>query len=96
MKRSNLTRKDLTRAIHEEIGFSQRSAGELVDMVFLKLKNALLEEESIKLVHFGTFNVRKKSPRTGRNPRTGEAMEICKRSMVTFKPCKGMRKKINS
>ncbi|MBU0730407.1 MAG: integration host factor subunit alpha [Proteobacteria bacterium] len=96
MKRSNLTRKELAKAIHETMGFSQRGAGELVDSVFSKLKQKLLNEESVKLVHFGTFNVRNKSSRTGRNPRTGEAMEITKRSMVTFKPCKGLRKKINN
>ena len=52
--------------------------------------------ESIKLVHFGTLSVRKKSPRKGRNPRTGETMEISSRSMVSFKPSKGLRMKVNS
>lgn len=95
MKRSNLTRRDLAKAINEKMGFSQRSAGELVDEVFDSLKKTLLKEESIKLVQFGTFNVRQKSPRIGRNPRTGETMEIAKRSMVTFKPSKSFREKIN-
>lgn len=95
MKRSNLTRKDLARQINEKMGFSQRSAGELVDSVFDTLKKTLLAEESIKLVQFGTFTVRKKSPRKGRNPRTGDTMEISKRSMVSFRPSKLVREKIN-
>lgn len=96
MKRSNITRKDLAKAIHEKLGFSQRSAEEIVDTVFSTMKNVLLTGESIKLVHFGTLSVRKKTPRKGRNPRTGEAMEISSRSMVTFKPSKGLRMRINN
>jgi len=96
MKRSNITRKDLARVINEKMGFSQRSAEEIVDTVFSTMKSALLNGESIKLVHFGTLSVRKKSPRRGRNPRTGEAMEISSRSMVSFKPSKGLRMKINN
>ncbi len=95
MKRSNLTRKDLAKTINENIGLSQRSAGELVDAVFSCLRQTLLKEDSIKLVQFGTFTVRKKSSRVGRNPRTGETMEISKRSMVTFKASKGLRDQIN-
>jgi integration host factor subunit alpha len=96
MKRSNITRKDLAKAINEKLGFSQRSAEEIVDTVFATMKSTLINGESIKLVHFGTLSVRKKTPRKGRNPRTGDAMEICSRSMVTFKPSKGLRTKINS
>ena len=96
MKRSNITRKDLAKAINEKLGFSQRGAEEIVDTVFSTMKETLINGESIKLVHFGTLSVRKKTPRKGRNPRTGETMEICSRSMVTFKPSKGLRTKINS
>ena len=95
MKRSNLTRKELAQIINDKMGFSQRSAGELVDVVFDKLKKTLLAEESIKIVQFGTFTVRKKSSRVGRNPRTGETMEISKRSMVSFRPSKVVREKLN-
>jgi len=96
MSKSNLTRKDLARSINEKLGFSKQSAGELVDAVFDSLKNKLLKEESIKLVQFGTFNIRKKNARVGRNPRTGDTMEICKRCMVSFKPSKGLRERINT
>ncbi|MGV1098187.1 integration host factor subunit alpha [Thiovibrio sp. JS02] len=96
MKRSNLTRKELAQIINEKIGFSQRSAGEMVDAVFEVLKKTLLKGESIKLVQFGTFTVRRKSSRVGRNPRTGETMEISKRNMVSFRPSKVVREKLNS
>jgi integration host factor subunit alpha len=96
MKRSNVTRKDLARAVHNKLGFSQRSAEEIIDTVFATMKSTLLSGESIKIVHFGTLSVRKKTPRKGRNPRTGETMEICSRSMVSFKPSKGLRMKINT
>lgn len=96
MKKINLTRKDLAKAINERLGFSQQSAGELVDAFFSSMKDSLLDEEAVKLVQFGTFNVRQKAPRIGRNPRTGDTMEISKRSMVTFKPSKVLREKINN
>lgn len=96
MKKTNVTRKDLARAINEKMGFSQRSAEQIVDTVFSTMKESLLGGESVKLVHFGTLSVRKKAPRRGRNPRTGEAMEITKRSMVSFKPSKGVREQINN
>jgi integration host factor subunit alpha len=96
MKRSNITRKDLAKAINEKLGFSQRSAEEIIDTVFSTMKATLIDGESIKLVHFGTLSIRKKTPRRGRNPRTGDAMEISRRSMVTFKPSKRLRMKINS
>lgn len=95
MIESNLTRKDLAKILHEKMGFSYRGAGDIIDSAFLTMRQTLLEEESIKLVQFGTFTVRKKSARRGRNPRTGEAMEISKRSMVSFKPSKNLRERIN-
>lgn len=95
-KRDNITRKDLAKAVNEKMGISQRSSEEVVNAVFSSMKKTLISGESIKLVHFGTLGVRKKAPRRGRNPRTGEAMEITKRSMVSFKPSKGLREKINS
>ena len=66
MKRSNITRKDLARVINEKMGFSQRSAEEIIDTFFSVMKSTLINGESIKLVHFGTLSVRKKSPRSRR------------------------------
>ena len=95
MKRSNITRKELAKAINDKMGFSQRSASNLIDEVFSTLKDALLAEEPVKLVQFGTFNIRKKASRIGRNPRTGDTMEICPSSMISFRPSKIVREHIN-
>ena len=95
MKRENITRKDLAEAIHQKMGFSKRSSAEIVDLFFDAMKDALLHGDNVKIVQFGSFNLRKKAPRQGRNPRTGEPMEISSRSMVSFKPCKALRERIN-
>jgi integration host factor subunit alpha len=96
MKRSNVTRKDLARAIHDTMGFSQQSSETLVKTVFNSMKKALLTGNDVKIVNFGSLTVRKKATRIGRNPRTGEAMEISKRKMVSFKASRGLRNKLNS
>ena len=95
MNEKNVTRKELSLAIHEKLGVSQRNAAEFVDTVFSTLKNTLTNGESIKLVHFGSFNVLNKSPRRGRNPKTGEPMMITKRQMVTFRPSRELREGLN-
>lgn len=95
MKRKNVTRKELAIAINSKIGISQRNAAEIVDTVFSTMKNTLMAGESIKLVQFGTLTVRDKSPRRGRNPRTGESMTITKRQMVSFRPSKRLRERLN-
>jgi integration host factor subunit alpha len=95
MKNENVTRKHLAGAIHEQIGFSKQISGELVDAFFDRLKDSLLAENDVMLAQFGRFKVRQKSSRMGRNPRSGESIEICKRSMVSFKPSKLLRDKIN-
>lgn len=95
MSDENITRRHLADAIHAQIGFSKQIASSIVDAFFDSLKEALLAEEDIKLVQFGTFKVRKKSSRTGRNPKTGESIEITSRSMVSFKSSKLLRDRIN-
>lgn len=95
MANDNITRKHLADAINEQIGFSKQVSGELVDAFFDRLKDSLLTEQDVMLAQFGRFKVRQKSPRMGRNPKSGESIEISKRSMVTFKPSKLLREKIN-
>ncbi len=95
MNNKNLTRKELAISITEKLGISQRNAAELVDTVFATLKNTLVDGKSIKLVQFGSLNIRDKSPRRGRNPKTGESMTISKRQMVTFRPSRQLRERLN-
>jgi integration host factor subunit alpha len=67
----------------------------MIDTIFAAMKETLVSGESIKLVQFGTLTVRDKSPRRGRNPRTGESMTITKRKMVSFRPSKRLRERLN-
>ena len=95
MNKKNVTRKELATSVTEKLDISQRNAAEIVDTVFAALKNTLVNGESIKLVQFGTLKVRDKSPRRGRNPKTGESMTIAKRQMITFRPSRQLRDRLN-
>lgn len=94
-KNYNLTRKELAETLANRLGFSQSNCSQLVDCFLANLKDSMLHGESIKLVHFGTFTVRDKSPRRGRNPRTGETITIKKRQAISFRPSKKLREKVN-
>lgn len=95
MNKKNLTRKELAVSVTEKLAVSQRNAAEIVDAVFSTLKNTLVNGESIKLVQFGSLNVRDKSPRRGRNPQTGQSLTITKRQMISFRPSKHLRERLN-
>ena len=95
MKKKNVTRKELALTVNDKLGVSQRNASEMVDAIFSTMKDTLVSGESLKLVQFGTLSVRDKSPRRGRNPRTGESMTITKRKMVSFRPSKRLRERLN-
>ncbi len=94
-KQRNLTRKELSEDLANKLGFSQSNCSQLVDSFLETIKNSMLEGESVKLVHFGTFTVRDKSPRRGRNPRTGETITIKKRQAISFRPSKKLREQVN-
>ncbi len=81
-----LTKSDIVEKLNNEIGLNKREAKELVDMLFNDIKNILSEGHEVKLSGFGNFQLRDKSSRPGRNPRTGEDVEISARRVVTFKP----------
>jgi len=81
-----LTKSDIVENLNNEIGLNKREAKELVDMLFNDIKNLLSEGHEVKLSGFGNFQLRDKSSRPGRNPRTGEDVEISARRVVTFKP----------
>ncbi len=93
---NNLTRKELSETLANTLGFSQSNCAQIVDSFLDAMKGSMLSGESIKLVHFGTFTVRDKSPRKGRNPRTGETITIKKRQAISFRPSKKLREQVNS
>jgi integration host factor subunit alpha len=95
MEKNNLTRKELSEALSNQLGYARSTCADIVDSFFENMKSSLTQNEPIKIVHFGTFTLRDKKPRNGRNPRTGETIVIKERQMVSFKPSKKLREKIN-
>jgi integration host factor subunit alpha len=81
-----MTKADLADKLYERIGLPKKEATSIVETLFDSMKNILSEGESIKITGFGTFLVRKKGSRKGRNPKTGDELEIEQRRVVTFKP----------
>ena len=93
--RINLTKKDLVNLVYMQIGFSKKIAENLIDDFFLTLVENLIKEKKIKISKFGTFSIRKKNQRIGRNPKTKERKIISERSVVLFKPSKEFKEFIN-
>ena len=81
-----MTKAELIEAIQAHTDASKKTTGEIIDAVFDNLKKAITEDGRFSYPGFGTFNVRKRKPRTGRNPRTGQKIEIAASKTVTFKP----------
>ena len=91
-----LTKADIVENLNNEIGLNKREAKELVDMLFNDIKNLLSEGHEVKLSGFGNFQLRDKSSRPGRNPRTGEDVEISARRVVTFKSGQKLRESVKT
>ncbi len=94
--RLNLTKKDLINSTYMQIGFSKQISENLLDEFFSLLLSNLEKEKTVKLSKFGTFSIREKKSRIGRNPKTKEKKEISKRTVVLFKPSKEFKDFINS
>mgnify|MGYP005724810753 FL=1 len=96
MADDTLTRTELTEAVYEEVGLSRNESAELVEAVLGEMSNALIRGESVKISSFGSFTIRNKSERIGRNPKTGEEVPITPRRVVIFKPSHVLKSRINS
>lgn len=91
-----MTKADIVEAIYQKIGFSKKEAADLVELVFDTIKDTLTKNEKIKISGFGNFVVREKQSRVGRNPQTGETIEISARRVLTFRPSQVLRAEVNS
>ena len=91
-----LTKSDIVENLNNEIGLNKREAKELVDMLFNDIKSLLSEGHEVKLSGFGNFQLRDKSSRPGRNPRTGEDVEISARRVVTFKSGQKLKESVKT
>ncbi len=89
------TRADLTEAVHRQTGFCRADAAKYVEMVLEEIFDAIVAREDVKLSSFGSFLVRAKRERQGRNPKTGESAKIAARLVVTFKPSNVLRARVN-
>lgn len=91
-----LTKLTLVDTLYEKLGFSKKEAADLVELVFDSLKTTLEKGEKIKISGFGNFVVREKRARIGRNPQTGEKIEITARKVLTFRPSQILKDQVNA
>lgn len=96
MTEGTLTRADLTDAVFSALGISRNDSGEYVERILEEVTRALERGETVKISSFGTFSVRQKKLRMGRNPKTGEEVPITPRRVVTFRASHVLKDQINS
>ncbi|SHE61507.1 integration host factor subunit alpha [Loktanella atrilutea] len=94
MTDKTLTRMDLSDAVHTQVGLSRNESAELVESVLQHMSDALVAGEQVKISSFGTFSIRDKAARVGRNPKTGEEVPIHPRRVLTFRPSHLMKDKV--
>lgn len=96
MNESTLTRMDLSEAVFREVGLSRNESADLVESVLDHVSDALVGGESVKISSFGTFSIRDKNERIGRNPKTGEEVPIAPRRVLTFRPSHLMKERVDA
>ena len=93
--RINLTKKDLVNSIYMQLGFSKKISENLIEDFFTIIFDNIKNSNKLKLSKFGTFSLRLKNERTGRNPKTKEEKKISARKVILFKPSKEFKDYIN-
>ncbi len=96
MTSDSLTKAELAEKLFEELGFNKREAKELVELFFEEIRDALENNEQVKLSGFGNFDLRDKKQRPGRNPKTGEEIPITARRVVTFRPGQKLKARVEA
>lgn len=96
MSDKTLTRMDLSEAVFREVGLSRNESSQLVESVLEHMSDALVSGQTVKISSFGTFSVRNKAARVGRNPKTGEEVPIHPRRVLTFRPSHLMKDRVAS
>ena len=95
MATNTITRADLGEAVYEEIGLSRNDSARLVESVLSEVCDALVGGENVKISSFGSFMLRNKGERTGRNPKTGEEVPISPRRVLVFRPSNILKERLN-
>ena len=92
---NSLTRADLTEAVYEQVGLSRQESADLVESILEHLGDALVDDQLVKIASFGTFMVREKKARIGRNPKTGVETTISPRRVLVFRASQVLKSRIN-
>lgn len=95
MANRTVTRADLSEAVYQAVGLSRNESSELVESVLREISDSLVGGENVKISSFGSFIVRQKGGRIGRNPKTGEEVPIEPRRVLTFRPSQVMKQQVN-
>ena len=95
MAGNTITRAQLSEAVYREVGLSRNESTELLEAVLRQVSDALARGESVKISSFGSFSVRHKEQRIGRNPKTGEEVPILPRKVLVFRPSQVLKSQIN-
>ncbi|MEM7507462.1 MAG: integration host factor subunit alpha [Pseudomonadota bacterium] len=96
MSGKTLTRSDLSEAVYREIGLSRNESSELVESILERIADALVGGDNVKISSFGTFALRDKGARVGRNPKTGQEVPIDPRRVLVFRPSHIMKERVNN
>ena len=91
-----LTKAEMAERLYEELGLNKREAKEVVEFFFEEIRHSLESNEQVKLSGFGNFDLRDKSQRPGRNPKTGEEIPISARRVVTFRPGQKLKTRVEA
>ncbi len=95
MESQTITRADLAEAVYEEVGLSRNESSELVETVLNEVSEALIRGENVKISSFGSFTIREKGERVGRNPKTGVEVPILPRKVLVFKASHVLKDRVN-
>jgi integration host factor subunit alpha len=95
MSGKTITRATLSEAVYQEVGLSRNESADLLESVLNEITSALAEGDTVKLSSFGSFSIRQKGRRIGRNPKTGEEVPILPRRVLVFRPSQVLKTRIN-
>ena len=95
MENKTVTRAQLGEAVYQEVGLSRHESAEMVESLLAEISGALQKGEMVKISSFGSFSVRRKGERIGRNPKTGEEVPILPRTVLIFRPSHVLKNRIN-
>ncbi len=96
MESRTITRADLAEAVYEEVGLSRNESADLVESVLEEVSKALIDGDNVKISSFGSFTIREKGERIGRNPKTGVEVPISSRKVLVFKASHVLKDRVNN